>query len=103
MLTISQWLKDHPETAYQEYEGAEYLAEFMKGAGFDVVKKAGDIDTAFTAVPTGQDSAKPRIAFLAEFDALPGIGHGCGHNMIAAASIGAALALRKAWTSWAGR
>jgi amidohydrolase len=54
------------------------------------------LPTAFRAEPPATRGARPCIAFLAEYDALPGIGHGCGHNLIAAASVGAALALKEA-------
>ena len=94
LFDISRWLYEHPETAYQEREACRYLSEFMKEKGFETDNGIGGVETAFMAKPKGMLPAHPAVAFLAEYDALPKIGHGCGHNLIAAASIGASLAAR---------
>ena len=93
LLTISHYLRDNPETAYQEHKACEYLSRFLEKQGFEVQRGAGGIETAFIARPAGAEVSRPCVAILAEYDALPKIGHGCGHNLIAAASMGAAVAL----------
>jgi amidohydrolase len=89
---VSDWLYDHPELGSEEYESAKYLTAILERNGFKVETGTADIPTAFTA-SNGRDS--PRITFLAEYDALPGIGHGCGHNMIAASALGAGIAVSR--------
>jgi amidohydrolase len=95
LFSISVYLKANPETAYLEKKACEYLATMLEGYGFSVEKGAGGIETAFRGHPRGHVPRRPTVAFLAEYDALPKIGHGCGHNLIAAASIGAAVALSR--------
>ena len=95
MYGISEFLKANPETAYQEYKACDHLTGFLEKKGFRVQKGVGRVETSFLAKPADGDSGPPTVAFLAEYDALPKIGHGCGHNLIAAASIGAALVLNK--------
>jgi len=86
-------LHAHPETAFEEHRSAGRLVAALQGAGFEVETPVADLDTAFVARhrfgPGG-----PRVALIAEYDALPGLGHACGHNLISAASLGAARALR---------
>ena len=94
LFSISDYLKENPETAYQEVKACGYLSEVLTGHGFEVVKEAGGVETAFLARPTGSHPNRPTLAILAEYDALPGIGHGCGHNMIAAASLGAGIVVK---------
>jgi amidohydrolase len=88
-------LHAHPELAFQEHRSAAALTRALREAGFDVETPVAGLDTAFVARhrfgPGG-----PRIALLAEYDALPGIGHACGHNLISAAALGAARALTEA-------
>ena len=94
MYGISEFLKANPETAYQEYKACDYLSRILKEKGFVVEKGVGQVETAFLGMPDIDQTNRPTVAFLAEYDALPKIGHGCGHNMIAAASLGAAIALK---------
>lgn len=96
LFTISRQLYDHPETAYQEHQTCQWLGEFLRARDFDVDVGVGGVETAFMARPKGRPPRRPTVAFLAEYDALPKIGHGCGHNLIAASSIGAAIALSSA-------
>jgi len=88
-------LHAHPETAFEEHRSAAKLVAALRQAGFAIDTPVADLDTAFVARhrfgPGG-----PRIALIAEYDALPGLGHACGHNLIAAASLGAGLALSEA-------
>src|SRR3989441_8238995 len=88
---LSRQIHDNPELCYQEVKAAAWLAEFLDTQGFKVERGVAGIDTAFRAtIETGEG---PTIAILCEYDALPGIGHACGHNVIAAAGAGAGAAL----------
>ncbi|MGB3186067.1 MAG: amidohydrolase [Ornithinimicrobium sp.] len=93
---IVHTLHGDPETAYQEVRSAAFLAEVLGGHGYDVTTGAHGVATALrveVATP-GFDPARHRtVAVLSEYDALPQIGHGCGHNVIAATGVGAFLAL----------
>jgi amidohydrolase len=95
LFAVSDFLMENPEIGYQEYKACDYLSRVVEENGFRVEKRVGGLETSFLARPTGCDPVRPSVAFLAEYDALPKIGHGCGHNMIAAASLGAAMALRR--------
>jgi amidohydrolase len=94
LRALSQRLYDHPEIALQEHQACAWLSEYLEGQGFQVERGIGGVDTAFYARIPGHDKT-PTVALLAEYDALPKIGHGCGHNLIAAASLGAGVALRR--------
>ncbi|KIX15779.1 amidohydrolase [Dethiosulfatarculus sandiegensis] len=99
---ISRKMYDNPECAYEERESSRLAAQFLEGHGFDVELGAGKVETAFLAKPKGAKPTEPKIAFLAEYDALPKIGHGCGHNLIACATLGAAAALLEVRPDLAG-
>lgn len=89
-------LHAHPETAFEEYRSSALLADIIEERGFTVTRGAYGVETAFEASWQSLDfdeSKHPTVAILAEYDALPGIGHACGHNIIAAAGVGAFLAL----------
>ena len=91
-------LHDEPETAFDEVASARTLAETLTAHGLDVTVGVHGLDTALRAEVTspGFDPAKHRtVAILGEYDALPEIGHGCGHNVIAATAVGAVIALRR--------
>ncbi|MBT2383976.1 M20 family metallopeptidase [Streptomyces sp. ISL-11] len=90
LLTLSRRIHAHPETAFAEHRAAGWCADFLRGHGFDVTAPAYGLDTAFTATA---GSGPVTVAIACEYDALPGLGHACGHNLIAAAGVGAALAL----------
>ncbi|MEH6375814.1 M20 family metallopeptidase [Streptomyces sp. KLMMK] len=90
LLSLSRRIHAHPETAFAEHRAAGWCAEFLRGHGFEVTAPAYGLDTAFSAT-TG--SGPVTVALVCEYDALPGLGHACGHNLIAAAGLGAALAL----------
>lgn len=91
LLTVSRFLHTNPEIAYEEHRAAELFGDVLQAQGFEVTRGVAGLPTAFTG-RTG--SGRPRIAFLAEYDALPGLGHACGHNLIGTASLGAALAVK---------
>ena len=88
---LSHKIHDSPELGYQEVKACGWLCEFLAGQGLKVEKGVGGVETAFRAtLETGEG---PTIAILCEYDALPGIGHACGHNVIATAGVGAGAAL----------
>ena len=95
LFAISDFLKANPETAYQEFKACEHLSQALDEKGFRVQKGVGNVETSFLARPSDCQPGRPTVAFLAEYDALPKIGHGCGHNLIAAASLGAAITLKQ--------
>lgn len=80
----------NPELAYQEYRAHDLICDFLEKQGFTVTRHAYGLDTAFEAT---SGSGGRLINFNAEYDALPGIGHACGHNLITTSSVTAFLAL----------
>jgi amidohydrolase len=91
LATLSHHIHDHPELGFQEVQACGWLSEFLTAKGFKVERGLAGMDTAFRAsIETGDG---PTLAILCEYDALPGIGHACGHNVIAAAGAGAGAAL----------
>lgn len=88
--SLSHRIHAHPELAFEEHRAARWVAEGAEGAGFEVETGVAGLETAFRA-RAGRGELV--IGICAEYDALPGIGHACGHNVIAAAALGAALAL----------
>jgi amidohydrolase len=88
---LSKKIHDNPELGYQEVKACGWLSEFLDRQGFKVEQGVGGVETAFRAtIETGEG---PTIAILCEYDALPGIGHACGHNVIATSGAGAGAAL----------
>jgi amidohydrolase len=86
---ISRWMYENPEIQYEEFESSAKLASFLVEHGFDVEHPAYGLDTAFEATV---GSSGPRVVICCEYDALPEVGHGCGHNIIATAALGAGVA-----------
>ncbi len=93
LVRLSKFIHSHPEIALQEYESSAACSEFLEERGFEVTRGVAELPTAFAAT-VGE--GEPHIAFLSEYDALPNLGHGCGHNLIAIAGIGAGLGLSAA-------
>ena len=93
MKEIASAIFAEPELGYQEFKSSARLADFLESNGFRVERGILDMPTAFHAVFGSGDG--PHVAFLAEFDALPGLGHACGHNLFGTASCGAAVALAR--------
>jgi amidohydrolase len=87
---LSRRIFDLAELSLEETRSAAALCRFLRSEGFAVRRGAGGLPTAFVARRCGRGGKRPRIAFLAEYDALPGVGHACGHNLIGAAACGAA-------------
>ncbi|MEV8321662.1 amidohydrolase [Kitasatospora sp. NPDC056731] len=90
LLALSHRIHAHPETAFEEHRAAAWCAELLRAHGYAVTAPAHGLDTAFTA---SLGSGPVTVALVCEYDALPGLGHACGHNLIAAAGLGAALGL----------
>src|SRR5256885_15449538 len=88
---LSRRIDDNPELGYQEFKAAGWLTDFLAGQGFKVERGVGGVETAFRATLETGDG--PTIAILCEYDALPAIGHACGHNVIATAGVGAGAGL----------
>ena len=100
---LSHRIHDAPELAFKEEKAHAWLTEFLEKHGARVERGVGGLATAFRATIPGT-SAGPTIAIMAEYDALPGIGHACGHNVIATAGVGAGAALAALGTlPFAGR
>jgi len=93
LIQLSLKIHDNPELGYEEHKAASWLSEYLENKGFSIERGLGGLSTAFKAV---YGSGKPIIALIAEYDALPEIGHSCGHNIIAASAVGAAIASRAA-------
>ncbi len=93
LLDLSHRIHGEPELALEEFKAAGNLTTAVEGHGLTVQKRAFGLETAYAA-EFGKDGGAT-IAILSEYDALPGIGHACGHNIIATAGLGAALALSK--------
>jgi amidohydrolase len=89
LIQLSLNIHDNPELGFKEEKAAAWLTSYLEDNGFHVERGIAGLTTAFRAT-YGQGS--PRIALLAEYDALPKIGHGCGHNIIAASAVGAGVA-----------
>lgn len=92
LVALSRYIHQHPEPAMEEVLSAAACADFLERHGFTVERGTADIPTAFRAV--AGTAGGPRIGFLAEYDALPGLGHGCGHNLIALANVAAGIGMR---------
>ncbi|SES73399.1 M20 family metallopeptidase [Geodermatophilus poikilotrophus] len=90
LIRLSEQLHAHPETAWEEHRSAGWVAESLDEAGFTVTPAYLGLETAFLAT---RGSGPFRLGLCAEYDALPGLGHACGHNLIAAITVGAARAL----------
>ena len=102
LFTLSDSIGQNPELGMVEYQSATKLTGLLTDHGFTVDMNICGYETAFRAV---YDSGKvgPTIAFLAEYDALPEIGHGCGHNMIGVMAAGAGIGLSKVLAEMNGR
>ena len=94
IVDLSHRIHADPEPAFEEHHAASWIADILARHGFAVEHPAGSLATAIRATRRGgRPGDGPRIGILAEYDALPGLGHGCGHNTMAASGVGAAIAL----------
>ena len=95
-LDLSHRVHATPEIAFQERQASAWTAELLTRHGFEVSGPAGGLETAFVARWSGREGGGPVIAFAGEYDALPEVGHGCGHNLMCSSSAGAAIAAAQA-------
>ncbi|MFH0750744.1 MAG: M20/M25/M40 family metallo-hydrolase, partial [Chloroflexota bacterium] len=103
ILELSARIHASPEPAFEEHLAAAWCAEAIARHGFVVEHPAGRLATAVRGrLGGGKGPDGPRIGVLAEYDALPGLGHGCGHNTMAASGVGAAIALAALRDTFAG-
>ncbi len=93
LLELSHRIHAHPELGFEEEQACGWLAEMLDQAGFAVKTGVCELPTAFSAT---YGHGPLNIGIMAEYDSLPGVGHACGHNLIAAMAVGAALAAAKA-------
>lgn len=103
IIALSHRIHANPEPAFEEHQAAGWVAEAIRAHGYAVEHPAGSLATAVRgrlAGGLGTDGA--RIGVLAEYDALPGLGHGCGHNTMAASGVGAAIGLAAVRDAFAG-
>ena len=91
LTEVSDWMYKNPELGFKEFKTSEYLVKFIESFKNAVTYPTGKLDTAFE-ITFG--SKGPLVVLCVEYDALPKIGHACGHNIIATASIGAGLAIK---------
>jgi amidohydrolase len=92
LIEVSRRIWHSPEVAFEEHQAAAWLSELLSRAGYRVDLGVGGLPTAFTARRTGARSG-PTVGLLSEYDALHGLGHGCGHNLLAISGVGAGLGL----------
>jgi amidohydrolase len=90
VVALSKDLFAHPELSYEEHHAARVLSDYLERSGLTVARGVGGLPTAFTAEA---GSGEFVVGLCVEYDALPEVGHACGHNLIAGASVGAAVAL----------
>jgi amidohydrolase len=103
LLDLSHRIHANPEPAFEEVHAAGWVADAVGAHGYAVEHPAGSLATAVRGrITGGKGTDGPRIGILAEYDALPGLGHGCGHNTMAASGVGAAIALAAVRDAWAG-
>ncbi len=94
LRAVSQFIHDHPEIALHEVKSSAAAADILEKLGFTVERGIAGLPTAFRA--TAGTNGGPHIAFLAEYDALPGVGHGCGHNLICLSALAAGFGAKAA-------
>lgn len=92
IIDVATRIHQRPELGFQERFASRLLADELARIGFEVERPLGGLETAFRATKRGRGPG-PTVAVLAEYDALPGIGHGCGHNLIAASGLASAIGL----------
>ncbi len=100
ILDLSLYIRNNPEVGLQEFKASEKIVDMIKKEGFEVKFDYKEMPTTFVA--RKKNGEGPKIAIMAEYDALPGIGNACGHNLIAAMSFGAAVALSEALDEYPG-
>lgn len=99
---VAEYIWNHPELGYEEYQSSKILIKTLVSFGFEVEQNIDGMETAFIAT---YDSGKegPSVSFLSEYDALPGLGHACGHNLIGTMGAAAGIALSRAVSETGGK
>ncbi|MBO5724398.1 MAG: amidohydrolase, partial [Lentisphaeria bacterium] len=97
LRTLCRFIHANPELGLEEFQACAALKEYLAQHGFEVRANAGGLETAFMGYCSSEGAAEdvPLLGFIAEYDALPGMGHGCGHNLIATSAVAALLAARE--------
>ncbi len=98
---ISGYIYENPELGSEEFKATELLTGELEKHGFEVEKGILGMPTAFSATYKGKGNG-PKVAVIAEYDCLPGVGHGCGHNLIAASAVGAGIAVSRVMSKLEG-
>ena len=101
LLTLSRNIHENPELGFKEFKAAAWQIEILKQHGFAVETPYCGMETAYRATFRGREPG-PRVAILSEYDALAGLGHGCGHNLIASSSVGAGIGIASVMEKIAG-
>lgn len=101
LKNLNEYLYNNPEIGRKEIKSSKAHIKILKNNGFDVTENYINIETAYRAEYTSEKSG-PKICFMAEYDALPEIGHGCGHNILGVTSIGAGIILKEFIDKWGG-
>ena len=99
LIALSKKIHGNPETGFNEVKASKWLSDYLETNGFSVKRGICRLPTAFRAT---YGNGKPSIVLMAEYDALPGIGHACGHNIICTAAVGGAVAAKPAVDSFGG-
>lgn len=94
IIRISDAIHENPEIGFKEFFASKLLSDILEKYGFKIERGISSLETSFKASYVC-GSGGPKIAFLAEYDALPGLGHACGHNIIGAAAVGSGIALSR--------
>jgi amidohydrolase len=92
LLALSGQIHAHPELRFEEHKASGWLADFLEQRGHTVERGVAGMSTALRARAGVRRAGAPTAAILAEYDALPGVGHACGHNLIAVSAVGAFVA-----------
>lgn len=100
LLEVSHRIWEHPELCFEEYRAHNWCCDVLEGAGLEVTRGAHGLPTAFRA---DVGTTGPLVVVCCEYDALPDIGHACGHNVIAAAGLGAGIAAAELADELGGR
>ncbi len=103
LRSLSERIFHRPELGYQEERASAWVGEFLREAGFRVEMGIAGMKTALRATAGANSGKGPTVAILAEYDALPGLGHACGHNIVGAAAAGAGAALAPLAKAFGGR
>jgi len=102
LLALSHDIHEHPELGFEEYHAIAAIRAELAKHGFEITDNYCDLPTSIKATICGKGEG-PHVAFLAEYDALPGVDHGCGHNVIATCAVGAAIGLAKVMSNYCGK